>query len=141
MSLSGDAHFQAQAPALQLALAPTQQAPSLARAAIARLTDTRLIDTPTLATLTLLVSELVTNAVIHPDVEPPGDIRLVARHCRGVLRVEVTDCGSGFTPRPRDPGAAHRGYGLFLLDKEATRWGVDRLGGTTVWFELALPSA
>lgn len=124
---------------LQLALAPTRDAPSLARAAIAGLTGERAIDTTTLATLTLLVSEVVTNAVIHPEVQPPADIRLVARVQRGVLRVEVTDRGSGFTPRPRDLAAADRGYGLYLLDKVATRWGVDRLGGTTVWFELTLP--
>ncbi len=141
MSPSGDARPHAPAPALQLALAATEEAPSLARAAIVEFTDTRAIDTATLATLTLLVSELVTNAVIHSDVQPPADIRLVARVCRGVFRVEVTDRGTGFTPRPRDPGAAHRGYGLYLLEKEATRWGVDRLGGTTVWFELTLPPA
>ncbi len=39
-------------------------------------------------------------------------------------------------PRPRDPGSTRDGYGLYLLEKVATRWGVDSAGDTKVWFEL-----
>jgi anti-sigma regulatory factor (Ser/Thr protein kinase) len=84
----------------------------------------------------LLVSELVTNAVIHPAVEPPAEISLLARLAGTVIRVEITDRGSGFTPQERDHTRVDGGYGLYLLDKAATRWGVERRDGTTVWFEL-----
>ena len=54
------------------------------------------------------------------------------------LRAEVTDTGPGFAPRERDrdldePG----GWGLVLVESIAKRWGVERDGGTRVWFELA----
>jgi anti-sigma regulatory factor (Ser/Thr protein kinase) len=127
-----------EAPVLSLALAHNRQAPSLARAAIAGFSEDREIGETTRATLTLLISEVVTNAVIHPDAEPPSDIRLRARIADGVMRVEVTDQGSGFEPTPRDATRSDRGYGLYLLDKQAMRWGVERRGGTTVWFELTL---
>jgi hypothetical protein len=52
------------------------------------------------------------------------------------VRVEVIDSGSGFAPEPRDPARATGGFGLFLVDTQAARWGVDREGGTRVWFEL-----
>ncbi|MGA2924812.1 MAG: ATP-binding protein [Solirubrobacteraceae bacterium] len=140
MSLSTEAHDRGEAPVLSMALAPGPEAPSLARAAISGFAGDAAVDLRTVGTVKLLVSELVTNAVVHPVVQPPAEIRLVARIDPGVLRVEVTDRGDGFTPRPRDDARADRGYGLYLLDKVAARWGVDRLSGTTVWFELALPA-
>jgi anti-sigma regulatory factor (Ser/Thr protein kinase) len=89
-----------------------------------------------LATLTLLVSEIVTNAVIHPDARPTDSIGFAARAYRGFVRVEVTDQGSGFTPTPRDPAQVGGGYGLYLLKQEARRWGVTQQDGITVWFEV-----
>jgi anti-sigma regulatory factor (Ser/Thr protein kinase) len=125
-------------PDLQLALAQNREAPSLARAAIAGFSEDREMDAATLATLTLLVSEVVTNAVIHPNLESPGDIQLSARIVGGMIRVEVTDEGSGFTPQPRDPTQSDRGYGLYLLEQQATNWGVEQQTGNTVWFELVV---
>ena len=90
---------------LELELEHSREAPSMARAAISAFSENRDLDAATLATLTLLVSEVVTNAVIHPDVEPPCGIRLAARITEGRIRVEVTDEGSGFEPaaaRPRE---------------------------------------
>ena len=123
---------------LELELEQSREAPSMARAAIAAFAENRDLDAATLATLTLLVSEVVTNAVIHPDVEPPGAIRLAARIAKEQIRVEVTDEGSGFTPRPRDPAQSDRGYGLYLLEQQASAWGVEPGSGNTVWFELSL---
>ena len=123
---------------LELELEQNREAPSLARAAIAGFSENRDLDAATLATLTLLVSEVVTNAVIHPDTEPPGGIRLSARIAQGLIRVEVTDEGSGFRPQPRDPAKPDRGYGLFLLEEQAAAWGVERRSGNTVWFELSV---
>jgi hypothetical protein len=51
----------------------------------------------------------------------------------------VTNPGSGFhwsgrqSDDPLEPG----GYGLVLVDRMSSRWGIDRSpGSTTVWFEL-----
>jgi anti-sigma regulatory factor (Ser/Thr protein kinase) len=122
---------------LRVGLPPTPEAPGLARAAVAGFFEGKDIEPGTLSTVTLLVSELVSNAVIHPQVSPPSEIVLCVRLLdAGVVRVGVTDQGTGFTPVPRDPSRVGGGYGLYLVDKQATRWGVDRHGGNRVWFEL-----
>ena len=125
---------------LRMSLQRDPQAPSLARAAVAGFTEKSAIPPTELATLTLLVSELVSNAVLHSDAPPASGIVLYARLLeKDAVRVEVIDRGSGFTATPRDPAQPMGGYGLHLVDKQATRWGVDRgrEGGTRVWFEIA----
>jgi anti-sigma regulatory factor (Ser/Thr protein kinase) len=130
------------APSLRISLEPSPAAPSLARAAITGFSDGREIAPARLATLALLVSEVVTNAVIHAQAPAESEIILCARLLEeGAVRVEVTDSGGGFTPAPRDLTRPDGGYGLFLVEKEALRWGVDRKGGTRVWFELATQQA
>lgn len=123
---------------LSLSLERDRDAPSVARAAIAGFCDRLNVDSTLLATLMLLVSEIVTNAVVHPDARREERIGFAARLHRDVIRVEVTDQGSGFTPRPRDPRQLGGGYGLFLLEKQASRWGVAAQDGTTVWFEVLI---
>ena len=86
--------------------------------------------------LVLLVSEVVSNAVRHSSGSPDAKIRLVATATEQAVRIAVTDSGEGFTPRPRDPDRLEDGYGLYLLEKAASNWGVENSGGTTVWFEL-----
>jgi anti-sigma regulatory factor (Ser/Thr protein kinase) len=126
-------------PSLRVKLGRDTRAPSLARAAVARFAPANGISALALDTLTLLVSELVSNAVLHSDAPPESGILLHARVPeRGTIRVEVTDCGSGFTAAPRDPSRVTGGYGLFLVAQEASRWGVDREGGTRVWFEIGV---
>ena len=80
-----------------------------------------------------MVSELMTNALEHTDTRGPV---VTASIDVGLVEVMVTDEGVGFVPRPRDPGRSTGGFGLELVERAATRWGVDRLGGTRVWFEL-----
>jgi anti-sigma regulatory factor (Ser/Thr protein kinase) len=127
---------------LQISLERNPQAPSLARAAITGFTYGINIAAGTLATLTLLVSEVVTNAVVHSEAGPVSEILMTARRLdNGAILVEITDQGDGFTPTPRDPARPGGGYGLYLVEKEAERWGVDRQGGTRVWFEMATPTA
>jgi anti-sigma regulatory factor (Ser/Thr protein kinase) len=58
-----------------------------------------------------------------------------------VFHVSVTDAGDGFTPGRRDPERVEGGYGLFLLEKAASRWGVEASSPTTVWFELPLTAS
>ena len=86
--------------------------------------------------LKTLVSELVTNAVIHARGASARVGLLIGASPR-CLRVEVRDGGLGFE-RPRSP-SPHRdggGFGLVLIDRIATRWGVAKDAGSCVWFEL-----
>jgi len=125
---------------LRIVLPRSPEAPSLARAATAGLCERREIDPESMSTLTLLVSEIVSNAVVHADAPPASEILLCVRLLDdGGVRVEVTDQGTGFTPVPRDPNQRGGGYGLYLVDHQASRWGVDSRDGTRVWFELASP--
>jgi hypothetical protein len=64
-------------------------------------------------------------------------IKLTAKVSRDAVHISVTDAGGGFVPKQRDPASMHDGYGLYLVDKAASRWGVDSSGPTSVWFELA----
>jgi anti-sigma regulatory factor (Ser/Thr protein kinase) len=115
-------------------------APSVARAAVAGFTEWAEISPSELDTLALLVSELVSNAVLHSDAPLASEIILRARVLdEGAVRVEVIDRGSGFSVTPRDATQPLGGFGLYLVEKQATRWGVDHECGTCVWFELGRP--
>lgn len=87
----------------------------------------------------LLVSELVTNSVLHSDMEPGEWIELNVTTQNGkALRVEVRDAGVGFETQPMENGEERTSHwGLFLVDKLADRWGVVNDGETRVWFELS----
>lgn len=83
-------------------------------------------------TVSLLATELVTNSIRHARVR--GDIRIDATLAEGFARIEVIDGGAGF-----DPDVRHEvnGFGLRLVDKLASRWGVEREATCTrVWFEI-----
>lgn len=123
---------------LWLSLGRDRRAPSLARAALRAFAEGADMLGGEHATLALLVSELVSNAVLHSDALECSDILVRARLLgEGRIRVEVVDAGSGFTVLPRrSPDLSLGGYGLLLVDEEASRWGVDGEGGTRVWFEL-----
>jgi signal transduction histidine kinase len=85
-------------------------------------------------TATLLVSEVVTNAIRHANMDSAERIVLAARLTDDWARIEVRDTGPGF-----DPDVRHNvpGYGLRMLDMLAARWGVDHDDqGTRVWFEI-----
>lgn len=124
---------------LELELERNVHAPAIARAAVDRQLAMGGLDGPLGQTIVLLVSEVVTNAVRHADVPTDSPIVLCATLTERVVRVSVTDAGRGFTPRPRDPDQIGDGYGLFLLETAASRWGIDRSDGTTVWFEMDRP--
>jgi anti-sigma regulatory factor (Ser/Thr protein kinase) len=118
-------------------------APSLARDALAPFLEWR--DDETRFRLDLLISELVTNAVRHSSgwVTDPILVRVVT--IRDRLRVEVHDPGRGVDdvvgPLEPVPHPRSSGWGLWLLDRLADLWGVDRSDGTTVWFELRGPGS
>jgi hypothetical protein len=77
--------------------------------------------------------------VLHSAGPHDSAIELTAAVGQEAVRVTVTDAGEGFTPGERDPMRLDGGYGLYLVDKAATRWGVDPQGPTSVWFEMAFP--
>lgn len=89
----------------------------------------------------LLTSELVTNAVRHAGLDDQDQIGVTVSVDPRVLRITVRDRGPGFDPeavarRRSDEG----GWGLDLLRRLSSRWGVDRgEAGTDVWFEIDLP--
>jgi anti-sigma regulatory factor (Ser/Thr protein kinase) len=88
-------------------------------------------------TLRLLVSELVTNSIRHVTGSKHPvvlEVRIGERN----VRVEVHDGGAGFEPGTPEPRGAAGGFGLFLVERMASRWGVERRDGTRVWFELDL---
>jgi len=86
----------------------------------------------------LLASELATNAVMHAGTPFVIGVRVTPKR----LRVTVAD-GDDHTPTvaERDRGEPG-GFGLYLVDELAARWGVEAAGhgqhGKEVWFELEL---
>jgi anti-sigma regulatory factor (Ser/Thr protein kinase) len=81
----------------------------------------------------LLTSELVSNSVIHGDMEPPETIALDLELDLHRLRVTVTDSDAPFASSPtRNIG----GWGLVLVERISSRWGVHRNAPNHVWFEL-----
>ena len=109
----------------------------LARDAVDQLGDT--VSDRRRGDLRLLISEVVTNAVRHAGMHRGDSIRLVISDSDGGrVRVEVSDSGKGFTPVRRDPDLERPGgWGLYLVEELADRWGVESTGRTLVWFELA----
>jgi anti-sigma regulatory factor (Ser/Thr protein kinase) len=98
------------------------------------------LPTPIRDDVLLLVSELVTNAVRHAGAGPARPLHVqLLRGPRWVV-VSVADEGPGFTWHPTGhPGENESGgWGLFLVDRIADRWGVECTTlGSCVWFEIA----
>ena len=113
-------------------------APAAARSVVEGLVDH--VPGSMIETARLLISELVTNAVLHGGARSGGDVevRIIAKAER--VRVEVCDAGRGFaaTHPKLDPGRIG-GWGLYLVDQLADRWGVETDDGCMVWFELDRP--
>lgn len=114
---------------LTLRLPGDPDAAAKARRALAKLRGD--LDPPLMETLRLLVTELVTNSVRHTKAETVVLRILVGR---SAVWTEVTDAGPGFEPPGKSDGT---GWGLFLVERLAERWGVNQSdAGTKVWFEL-----
>jgi anti-sigma regulatory factor (Ser/Thr protein kinase) len=118
---------------LRLRLDRSPNAGAEARRGLARLRGD--LNAPLMETLRLLVTELVTNSVKHARADTVDLTVLVGN---SAVWTEVTDAGPGFDPaKAAAPSTDHRGWGLFLVERLAERWGVDRDGNATkVWFEL-----
>jgi anti-sigma regulatory factor (Ser/Thr protein kinase) len=114
---------------------------SPAAAATARATLTRWLaghlPVEVLEDARLLASELVANSIGHAELPADASLRLAVQLNGGALRVEVRDPGTSGAVAPREPDRVRGGgFGLHLVDLIATRWGVNRTGGTHVWFEV-----
>ena len=117
--------------ALTVDLLRAPEAPGLARRRLTRSFGDAL-DERQLRTATLLTSELVTNALLHGE----GAITLLASLDADRLLVEVIDEGRAIpTPRTEHGPDSIGGYGLMIVESEASRWGT-QTGTTHVWFEL-----
>ena len=118
---------------ISLRLKGSPDAGAEARRALSKLRGD--LDPPLMETMRLLVTELVTNSVKHARAE---NVVLKVLVGRSSVWTEVTDEGPGFDPAttgfPRDDKT---GWGLFLVERLAHRWGVAKEGhNTKVWFEL-----
>jgi anti-sigma regulatory factor (Ser/Thr protein kinase) len=120
----------------EISLRPAPTAATMARTEVTERLAARL-GTRTLEDVRLLVTELITNALRHGSLAPGDRVSVKASIDAGVVRIEVTDPGNNGIVAPRDPGPRGGGYGLFLVEQLAKRWGVERRNGTTVWCELA----
>jgi len=99
-----------------------------------------LIDEETRRKLRLLVSELLANAVVHGSRRPTDSIAMRVGMSGGRICVQVRDRGPGFSRQPRRRRGELRaeGWGLFLVDHLADRWGVRSRPANELWFELDL---
>jgi anti-sigma regulatory factor (Ser/Thr protein kinase) len=107
-----------------------------ARSCIARALHGR-VSASTVDDVELLATELMTNSIRHSGIDAGEDVvvRLEARADR--VRLEVSDRGLGFDPGHPEPSLERgNGWGLYIVEKMSDRWGVDRNGRTSVWFEI-----
>lgn len=125
----------------RLHLPATEVAPRLARQRVVEFCHGLAEDIVMAAEL--LTSEVVTNAVIHtqPPAHAGGDAIVVHLHRTPErLRVEIIDHDPEPPRLARDPPEdLGRGWGLHLLERLATAWGVHPVSvgvGKTVWFEI-----
>jgi anti-sigma regulatory factor (Ser/Thr protein kinase) len=118
---------------LTMSLGRGPEAAAEARRAIGKLRAD--LDPPLMETLRLLVTELVTNSVRHTAAD---SMTLRIAVGRAAVLTEVADTGPGFDPEcVEQAGDDNSGWGLFLVERLASSWGVKQDGPSKrVWFEL-----
>lgn len=119
---------------LNFSLRPTWVAPTKARRALSQLR----LPLPLAFDAQLLVSELVSNSVRHAGLGRDDLIRVTADWSGDQLMVHVRDGGrpthgSLVAGSVRPAPGAESGWGLYLVDRLASRWGTTTGG---YWFEL-----
>lgn len=85
--------------------------------------------------LSLCVSELVTKSVQHAEPTSGDEIELAVSRHHELVRAEVIERGRDVAvtqPVSMDGGD----WGMFIVDRVADRWGVDRSIGTRLWCEI-----
>lgn len=85
----------------------------------------------------LLTSEVVTNAVRHSGAAEGSVVDVEVAATADHVAVGVSDQGNGFVPRARTKGQSEgSGWGLHLVERLASSWGVEAEPQPRVWFEL-----
>ena len=95
------------------------------------------MSTETMQDLNLLVTELVSNSVKHASLMDDQGIEVDANPSGRAIRVEVTNPGGAQLANKLER-ATESGWGLLLVSKIASRWGVTTNGSTMIWFEIDL---
>jgi anti-sigma regulatory factor (Ser/Thr protein kinase) len=89
----------------------------------------------------LVVSELVSNSVLHANVNPGRTLTVELTKLDDRVRINVIDPGSRLEPHvlPPDPERLG-GWGLRVVEELSQAWGVARNGiaGTRVWCDIPL---
>jgi anti-sigma regulatory factor (Ser/Thr protein kinase) len=133
--MSHGASFEPSERGFTLSLRGGPEAASTARRALGQLRGD--FDDPLMETMRLLVTELVGNAVRHARATK---VAVRAAVTDASIWLEVADEGPGFDRElamRRGAQSEQSGWGLFLVERLAHRWGVRREGDAThVWFEL-----
>jgi anti-sigma regulatory factor (Ser/Thr protein kinase) len=119
---------------LDVSIRATREAAAKARRALRQLA----LPLPLAGDAQLAVSELVTNSVRHAGLAPDDLIRVTVDWSGARLKVHVRDGGRGVRPTTvsgsiRPTPGAESGWGLYLVDRVASRWGTSADG---YWFEL-----
>jgi anti-sigma regulatory factor (Ser/Thr protein kinase) len=114
------------------------EAPGLGRHLLTRALEE--VSEPALQDILLVLTELVTNSVRHSPAGPERAVEVGLTIDHGMLTLEVCDPGWGIdtdiVPEPR--GLEGGGWGLVLVDRLSTRWGVRANDHMCVWAEFDL---
>jgi serine/threonine-protein kinase RsbW len=121
--------------AISLSLPALPSSATTARSEVTRRLAQR-VTNGALEDVRLLLTELITNALRHSGMTSDDQIDVRAELSDGTVRIEVHDPGRDGPVEVRKPDA-RGGYGLFLVERLTSQWGVERLNGTTVWAELS----
>ncbi len=124
---------------LRRVLPVSLRSPAMARGALDDLADDVAPDL--LRDTKLLVSELISHRVRRKPLERPSSfaartVVLDVSVSEPRLRVEVRYDERGSAPPPEEAREPALGWQLHMVAEIADRWGIERDGLTTVWFEL-----
>jgi len=93
-----------------------------------------------LGDLLLIASELVSNAVLYSGCSTDDVITVRLERAENHVRLSV--CDPGVSGRSAAVAVAEQrssgGFGLWLVERLARRWGTERAEGYRVWAEVAL---
>jgi anti-sigma regulatory factor (Ser/Thr protein kinase) len=135
---SGDAPLRQLTRLAEIALPRGSRAPGAARIVVdhclSGLVTQRILDD-----VELLVSELVTNSLDHGELGDSDRVLVRVYLATDTLRLEIENPGTAGVVAARVPDQRSRpgGFGLYLVELLAARWGVNRNRDTSVWFEMA----
>ena len=95
------------------------------------------LDETTFVDLRLLVNELVVEVLLDDEGASDRRVELRAELRDGRVHAEVAQDGDGFRVPPGRPEPGEVGWGLYLVGRLTSRWGIRREPQrSTVWLEL-----